>query len=111
MSCSASADLSQDMLQSPLHSSESYAQSFGSFLPRCSEDQGYLQSLQNGLLLQRLIHDGAEKTSRHQTAVRSEAAANPKAGGDDLNQLKKIELRKKIIQKNNHNICHINETR
>ena len=58
MSCSASADLSQAMLRSPVHSSESYAQSFG-----CSEDQGYLQSLQNGLFLQRLLNDGAEKTS------------------------------------------------
>ena len=99
MSCSASVDLSQDMLRSPLHSSESYAQSFGSFLPRCSEDQGYLQSLQNSLFLQRLLDDGAEKTSRNQTAVRSEAAATPNAGGDSLHQLKKIELRKKIIQK------------
>ena len=82
MSCSASADLSKDMLQSPLHSSESYAESFGSFLPRCSEEQGYLQSLRKGLFLQRLLNDSAEKTSRHQTAVRSEAAATPNAGGD-----------------------------
>ena len=40
MSCSASANLSQDMLRSTLHSSESYAPSFGRFLPRCSEEQG-----------------------------------------------------------------------
>ena len=89
MSCSASADLSKDMLRSPLHSSESYAQLFGSFLPRCSEDQGYLLSLQNGLFLQRLIDDGAEKTSRHQTAVRSEAAATPNAGGDKFEPAEK----------------------
>ena len=84
MSCLTSADLSQDMLLSTLHLSESYAQSFGSVLPRCSEEQGYLQSLQNGLFFQRLLNDGAEKTSRHQTA------ATPNAGGDNLNQLKKI---------------------
>ena len=94
MSCSASADLSQDMLRSPLHSSDSYAQLFGSCLPQCSEDQGYLQSLQNGLFLQRLLlNDGAEKTTRHQTAIRSEAAT-PNAGGDNLNQLKKSNLEK-----------------
>ena len=87
------------MVRSPLHSSESYAQSFGSFLPRSSEDQGYLQSLQNGLFLQRLLNDGAEKTSRHRTAVRSEAAAIPNAGGDDLNQLKKSNLEKKYSKK------------
>ena len=108
MSCSTSADLSQDMLGSPLHLSESYAQSFGSFLPRCSEDQGYLLSLQNGLFLQRLLNDGDEKTSRHKTAVRSEAAATPNAGGDNLNQLKKSNLEK--IYSKNH-ICPIHETR
>ena len=61
MSCSAPANLSQDMLWSTLHSSESYAQSFGSFLPRCSEEQGYLQSLQTSLFLHRLLNDGVEK--------------------------------------------------
>ena len=68
-------------------------------LPRCSEDQGYLQSLQNSLFLQRLLDDGAETTSRHQTAVRSEAAATPNAGGDNLNQLKKSNLEKKLFIK------------
>ena len=88
MSCSASADLSQDMLLSTFHSSKSYSKSFGSFLPRCSEEQGYLQSLQNGLFLQRLLNDCAETTSRHQTVVRSEAEATPNTSSDNyLNQL------------------------
>ena len=68
---------------------------------------GLLAIFENGLFFQRLLKDGAEKTSRHQTAVRSEAAATPNAGGDNLKQLKKSNLEKYL---KNH-ICHINETR
>ena len=60
---------------------------------------GLLAIFENDPLFQRLLDDGAEKTSRHQTAVRSEAAATPNAGDDNLNQLKNIELRKKCLKK------------
>ena len=96
MSCPASADLLQDKLLRTLHSSESYARSFGSFLSRCSKEQFY--SLCKIVFLQRLLNNGAKKTSRHQTAVRSEAAATPNAGSDNLDQLnwKKSNLGKNI---------------
>ena len=83
MSCSASADLLQGKLLSTLNSSESYVWKFSPAMQRRTG----LQCLQNGLFLQRLLNDGVEKTSRHQTAVRSEAAASPDAGGDNLDQL------------------------
>ena len=80
MSCPASAGLLQGRLLSTLHSSESYVWKFSPAMQRRTG----LQCLQNGLFLQRLLNNGAEKTYRHQTAVLSEAAASPNAGGDNL---------------------------